>query len=260
MAFHTSSTSAQEPSQSIVIPTYNESERIDRTIETAVTYLTAQPYESELLIVNDGSSDATSAKAHAWADKWRMVRVVDIPHSGKAVAVRRGVEAATGDIIAFTDADLATPLEFIKPFRASIAGGYDVVIGSREGTGSRRIGEPALRHVMGRVFNGLVRVTLLPGIQDTQCGFKMFTREAALDLFATSRLYPENQKETTGPRVTAFDVELLVIAKRRGYAIKIIPVTWTFGENSKVSAVSDTITNLRDVLTVKLNDLRGLYD
>lgn len=260
MTFHTSKTSTREPSQSIVIPTYNESERIDQTIETAVTYLTTQPYESELLIVNDGSSDATSDRAHSWSEKWPMVRVIDIPHSGKAVAVRKGVQAASGDLIVFTDADLATPLDFIKPFRGAIASGYDVVIGSREGTGARRIGEPALRHVMGRVFNGLVRVTLLPGIQDTQCGFKMFTREAAADLFATSRLYPEDHEETTGPRVTAFDVELLVIAVRRGYAIKIVPVTWTFGENSKVSAVSDTLTNLRDVLTVKLNDLRGLYD
>ena len=112
----------------------------------------------------------------------------------------------------------------------------------------------------GILFAKAARCRLHLPVQDTQCGFKMFTRAAAVDLFTSSLLYPDDQDETTGPRVTAFDVELLVIARRRDYAIKIIPVTWTFGENSKVSAVSDTITNLRDVLTVKVNDLRGRYD
>ncbi|MBX3069630.1 MAG: glycosyltransferase family 2 protein [Thermomicrobiales bacterium] len=248
-----------EPSLSVVIPTYNESARIDGTIEAVLAYLDAQPYESELLIVNDGSTDDTSSRAHSWETRSSRIRVIDIPHAGKAAAVRRGVGAARNDLVVFTDADLATPITFLEPFRAAIAEGFDIVIGSREGAGADRIGEPQLRHVMGRVFNGIVRVLLLPGIQDTQCGFKMFTKQAARDLFRSSRLYA-GEAETTGARVTAFDVELLVIARRRRYAIKVIPVKWTFGENSKVSPVNDTVTNLTDVLKVKLNDLRGLYD
>ena len=248
-----------KPSLSVVIPTYNESQRIDATIEAVLAYLEIQPYKSELLIVNDGSTDDTSVQARRWEKTSDRVRVIDIPHAGKAAAVRRGVGAARNDLIVFTDADLATPIEFLEPFRAAIAEGFDVVIGSREGAGADRIGEPQIRHVMGRVFNGLVRVLLLPDIQDTQCGFKMFTRQAATDLFRSSRLYVSDE-ETSGARVTAFDVELLVIARRRRYAIEVIPVTWTFGANSKVSPVTDTVTNLTDVLKVKINDLRGLYD
>lgn len=250
---------AGKPSLSVVIPTYNEAQRIETTIETVLSYLAEQPYRSELLIVNDGSTDDTSAIARRWLGRTETLLILDIPHAGKAAAVRAGVMAAQNDLIVFTDADLATPIEFLEPFRAAIAEGNDIVIGSREGVGADRIGEPAIRHVMGRVFNGLVRVLLLPGIQDTQCGFKMFTRQAANDLFRSSRLYADDE-ETTGARVTAFDVELLVIARRRKYAVKVIPVTWTFGENSKVSPVSDTITNFTDVMNVKINDLRGLYD
>ncbi|MGE3797964.1 MAG: glycosyltransferase [Thermomicrobiales bacterium] len=260
MTFDSRISASREPSQSIVIPTYNEAERIDQSIEAVLQYLGAQSYDAELLIVDDGSTDDTSDKVRRWQTCHPEVRLIDIPHAGKAAAVRSGVNAAKGDLIVFTDADLATPISFIGPFREAIADGFDVVIGSREGQGARRFGEPALRHVMGRVFNGLVRLLLLPGIQDTQCGFKMFTRQAATDLFTASRLYPPEQRETRGPRVTAFDVELLVIARRRRYAIRVIPVRWTFGEKSKVSPIADTITNLRDVLTVKLNDLRGLYD
>ena len=248
------------PCQSLVIPTYNEADRIDRTIETVLSYLADQPYSAEVLLVNDGSTDATSTLAHAWAARCEPVRVIDIPHGGKAAAVKAGVKRAQGKVIAFTDADLATPIEFLAQFRDEIEAGFDVVIGSREGEGSSRIGEPGFRHVMGRAFNGLVRLLLLPGIQDTQCGFKMFTREAASDLFPSTLLYSGEQSNAGGARVTAFDVELLVISRRRGYRLKVVPVTWTFGENSKVNPVRDTFNNLSDVLQVKWNDLHGRYD
>ncbi len=247
-------------SLSIVIPTYTEAARIDSTSESIVSWLATQPYDAELIIVNDGSTDDTLALARRPQERHPEVRVIDIPHAGKAAAVRKGVAASTNDLILFTDADLATPIEFVDQFREAIDAGHDVVIGSREGVGAKRIGEPAMRHFMGRVFNGLVRLMLLPGIQDTQCGFKMFTREAAVDLFGASRLYADDNAQTSGARVTAFDVELLLIARRRSYGLKIIPVTWTFGENSKVNPISDTLNNLSDVLKVKVNDIRGLYD
>jgi glycosyltransferase involved in cell wall biosynthesis len=243
-----------------VIPAFNEADRIDSTVDTVLSYLVRQSYTSEVLIVNDGSTDATSERAHAWAERSEFIRVIDIEHAGKARAVRAGVEQAHGALIAFTDADLATPIDSLKPFREAVAQGFDIVIGSREGEEAARIGEPGFRHVMGRVFNGLVRVLLLPGIQDTQCGFKLFTREAATDLFTASLLYSGQPDGATGARVTAFDVELLVIARRRNYQLKVLPVTWTFGENSKVNPVRDTFNNLSDVLQVKLNDLKGRYD
>jgi glycosyltransferase involved in cell wall biosynthesis len=243
-----------------VIPAFNEADRIDGTIDTVLAYLAQQSYTSEILIVNDGSTDATSERAHAWEERSDTIRVIDIEHAGKARAVRTGVEQAHGELIAFTDADLATPIDSLKPFREAAAQGFDIVIGSREGEEAARIGEPGFRHVMGRVFNGLVRVLLLPGIQDTQCGFKLFTREAATDLFTASLLYSAQPDGATSARVTAFDVELLVIARRRNYQLKVLPVTWTFGENSKVNPVRDTFNNLSDVLQVKLNDLKGRYD
>jgi dolichyl-phosphate beta-glucosyltransferase len=248
------------PSQSLVIPAFNEADRIDCTIETVLAYLSQQPYSSEVLIVNDGSSDSTSERARAWEDRSDAIQVIDIKHAGKARAVRSGVEQARGELIAFTDADLATPIHFLEPFREAVTQGFDIVIGSREGEQAARIGEPGFRHVMGRVFNGLVRVLLLPGIQDTQCGFKLFTREAANDLFTASLLYSGQPDGAGGARVTAFDVELLVIARRRNYQLKVVPVTWTFGENSKVNPIRDTFNNLSDVLQVKVNDLKGCYD
>lgn len=249
-----------KPGLSLVIPMYNEAERVDSTLSAVSRYLQEQPYESEIIAVNDGSDDDTLARLSKRAEQIACLRVIDAPHAGKAAAVRAGVFAASCELIAFSDADLATPIYYLEPFRDAIASGADVVIGSREGAGASRIGEPGFRHIMGRVFNGLVRGLVLPGIQDTQCGFKMFTRQAALDLFGASRLYGPGTISANGPRVTAFDVELLVIARRRHYRVEIIPVSWTFGENSKVRPTADTVNNLRDVLTVKLHDLRGLYD
>ncbi len=247
------------PSLSLVIPAYNEALRIRSTLQTAWEYLERQPYSSELLLIDDGSRDATATLARDFAASRPGIRVLTIPHGGKAAAVRAGMLAARGDLIAFSDADLATPLEYLETFRESALNGAAVVIGSREGVGARRIGEPAYRHLMGRVFNLFVRLLVLPGVQDTQCGFKLFRREAAQQILSRARLYASPDDPVLGPRVTAFDVELLVIARRLGYRIESVPVVWTYGTQSKVNPVSDTITNVWDVLRVKWNDLRGRY-
>jgi len=167
--------------------------------------------------------------------------------------------AASNELVAFSDADLATPLTYLEVFRQAILAGDDVVIGSREGQGASRIDEPFYRHFMGRVFNLIVRVLLLPELQDTQCGFKMFRRDVARVVLDRSQLYREPASDVRGPRVTAFDVELLVVARRMGYQIRSIPVAWTYGTQSKVNPVRDTLSNLTDVLVVKWNDLRGRY-
>ena len=247
------------PSLSLVIPAYNEAARLHATLEAAATYLAAQPYDSELLIVDDGSTDETAAIAAAFAAGHPSVRLLTIPHGGKAAAVRAGMAAAQLDQVAFCDADLAVPLTHLPAFRAAVAGGCDVAIGSREGAGARRLGEPAYRHLMGRVFNLLVRVLVLPGIQDSQCGFKFFTREAAREILRRSLLYSAPNEVVAGPRVTAFDVELLFVARRLGYRVCPIPVVWTYGEQSKVNPARDTWNNLLDVLKIRVNAWRGRY-
>lgn len=248
------------PSLSLVIPAYNEAARIRSALEAVTRFLATQPYANELILVDDGSTDATADLARAFIDSSPTLRLLSIPHGGKAAAVRAGMKTATGDLIGFADADLATPLTHLAALRQAIAAGGDVAIGSREGHGARRIGEPLYRHVMGRAFNLLVRTLLLPGIQDTQCGFKLFRREAAQDILSRARLYTDPTQRPTGPRVTAFDVELLVVARRRGYRLCAIPVVWTYGEQSKVNPIRDTWYNLLDVLRVRVNAWRGCYD
>jgi glycosyltransferase involved in cell wall biosynthesis len=244
---------------SIVIPVYNESRRIAGTVEALAAFLVDAPFDTEVIIADDGSTDDTREIATRMLPALPCARVLGLPHGGKARAVLAGLADASGDIVGFMDADLATPLPTLYTAIERIRAGADVVIGSREGSGSRRIGEPEYRHVMGRIFNGLVRAALLPGIDDTQCGFKFARREAWAATLPLVRLYRE-AAEVRQPRVTAFDVELLYIARKLGLRIDVVPVTWSYGSSSKVNPIRDTLQNLRDVLQVWLNGRRGLYD
>jgi dolichyl-phosphate beta-glucosyltransferase len=253
------STQQAEPSLSLIIPAYNEATRIAGTIREAVAWLSGQSFDTELIVVDDGSDDATADLADRALSQLGRGQVLRIPHGGKAAAVRAGMLAATCEQIAFSDADLATPLPYLAELRDALAGGCDIAIGSREGVGARRLGEPSYRHLMGRVFNGLVRLLLVPGVHDTQCGFKLFRAEVARDLLLRSRLYREGGQVISGPRVTAFDVELLTIARLNGYRICPIPVVWRYGEGSKVRPARDTWHNVRDVLQVWISAKRGRY-
>lgn len=248
-----------EPSLSLVIPAYNEVARIAATVREAADWLAAQPYATELIVVDDGSDDGTAEMAERALAGNRWASVLRVPHAGKAAAVRAGMSVAASDQIAFSDADLATPLGYMRDLRAALADGCDAAIGSREGKDARRLGEPVYRHLMGRVFNGLVRLLLVPGVHDTQCGFKLFRAEVARDLLGRSRLYRDGTATITGPRVTAFDVELLTIARRRGYRICPVPVVWSYGAGSKVRPARDTWNNLQDVLSVWWHAKRGGY-
>lgn len=251
-------TSAVSPRLSLVIPAYNEGGRLDATLAESLAYLTALPFTAELIVADDGSTDDTRRIAESFASRYSSIRVVSIRHAGKAAALRAGMTAATGDLIAFTDADLATPLAYLGDFVARADAGADIVAGSREGANASRIGEPWYRHVMGRVFNRVVQMLLIPGIDDTQCGFKLFKRSVIRDLLAAARLYL-NDKEIAGARVTAFDVELLTIARLHGYCIEMVPVIWTYGDQSKVNPSRDSFHNLRDVLYVYVNAKFGRY-
>ncbi len=247
------------PHLSVVIPAYNEAQRLPKTLAEMTTYLDTQEFTWEIIVVDDGSQDETAALAHEFARRHPMVRVIENPHRGKAYAVRSGVEQARGDYVLFADADHATPIGEWRKLWPHFEHGYDVVIGSREGLGAVRHGEPFLRHLMGRVFNTIVRLLIGGNFQDTQCGFKAFRADAAHDIFGRTRLYRDNGPETTEPMVTGFDVELLYIAVRRGYRVKDVPVHWYYSAHSKVNPLRDSWRNLRDVLAVRWNAWRGLY-
>jgi glycosyltransferase involved in cell wall biosynthesis len=253
-------TKEDRPFLTIVIPAYNEARRLPATLERILNYLDQQDYPARVIVVDDGSTDGTVDVARAYDEQHRRVEVIEGPHQGKGATVRRGMLAADGDIVLFSDADLSTPIEEIDRLLPWFDRGYDVVIGSREGAGAQRYDEPFYRHLMGRVFNTLVQMLTVRGIQDTQCGFKAFRRDVARDLFSRMRLYTNDGKPVAGAMVTAFDVEILYLAQRLGYRIREVPVEWRYSNETKVNPLRDSWRNFRDVLTVRWNALRGAYN
>ena len=250
---------------SVIVPAYNEERRLPGTLEAVVAYLEEAPYGSEVIVVDDGSLDHTVAavealrRARAQAGSRVELRVIRNEHRGKGYAVRTGMLSGRGRYILFTDADLATPFEEWEKLYTFLRDGDEVVIGSREGLGARRIGEPWYRHLMGRVFNTLVRALALRGIQDTQCGFKAFTYDAAQHIFQAVQLYGADARQVRGPAVTAFDVEVLFLARKWGYTIREVPVTWRHVSGTKVNPLVDSWRLFMDVVRVRWNDLRGRY-
>ncbi len=247
--------SIDQPLLSIVIPAYNEERRLPRTLEAIIAYITRQPYAVEVLVVDDGSDDNTASVAANYPG----VQLLQRDHRGKGFAVRSGALAARGDYVLLCDADLAVPIEEWDKIYRHLREGSDVVIGSREGIGALRKDEPWYRHLMGRVFNLFVRVVAVGGIQDTQCGFKAMPHDIAQDLFQRVRIYADDAPVVSGAAVTAYDVEILFLARRRGYRIAEAPVIWHYGTETKVDPLRDSIRNLRDVLRVRINDWRGFY-
>jgi len=249
----------QDIELTIVVPCFNEEERLPRTLDTVLSYLLQQDYTWELIIADDGSVDETPEIARRAAEQ-ENVRHLRLPHRGKAAAVRAGVEAAQGSAIVFTDADLSTPIEYVTTVCRLTRESWDLVIGTREGKGARRVDEPIYRHFMGRLFNYLVQMLLVRGVRDTQCGFKGFRADVARDLFARSLLYRGDGDEIRGPLVTGFDVELLFLARKFDYQLYELPVTWRHVEGSKVRPGLDSLLMMRDLIRVRINDARGRYD
>jgi glycosyltransferase involved in cell wall biosynthesis len=230
------------PRLSLVVPAYNEERRLPATLETINAYLGGLGGDSELFVVDDGSTDGTAAAVAETARRWPRTRLLQYSHRGKGHAVKQGMLAATGDYLLLSDADLSVPLEELARFLPP-ATEADVVIGSRELPGAQRLGEPAFRHLMGRVFNRLVRwITGLP-YRDTQCGFKLFRRSTAQSLFALQRV------DGFG-----FDVEILYLARQRGLA-----VVWRYGTESRVRPLRHSLTMLGEALAVRWNVWRGTY-
>ncbi len=213
-----------------------------------------------MIVVDDGSRDQTAQVVEAFRSQHPSVTCIRNDHRGKAYAVRTGVLRARGDRVLFSDADLSTPIEETARLLDWFERGYDIVIGSREGAGARRIDEPFYRHLMGRVYNFVVRALTVRGINDTQCGFKAFRHDVAKEIFNRVQLYGDRAGVIRNSMVTGFDVELLFIAQKAGYGIKEVPVAWQYGTESKVSPIKDSWRLLRDVLRVRWNDWLGRYD
>jgi len=245
---------------SLVIPAYNEAPNLRRGIlQQVADYLAGQPYPHEVLVVDDGSEDETVSLVEAFVREHSSFALLRERHRGKAMTVRAGVLAARGRYILFADLDLSTPVTYVQPFLELLDGGWDIVIASREAKGGARLGVPLERRVMGKAFSLLVRLLLLPKVHDSQCGFKAFRRDVAHDLFRSLRVFQAETGEVSGPRVTAFDVELLLMALKKGYSIREVPVLWRHVETKRVNPMLDSYRMLREVLTIWRNDRRGLY-
>jgi dolichyl-phosphate beta-glucosyltransferase len=212
-------------------------------------FVAAQPYPIEVIVVNNNSRDGTRRIADDFAAQHAYVRVLDQPRQGKGAAVQTGMLEGAGEYLFICDADFSMPVEEIGKFMPPNAAAYDVAIASREVPGARRVNEPQYRHLMGRVFNLIVRVLAIPRIQDTQCGFKVFRRDAAQDVF------PLQTIDGWG-----FDVEVLFIALKHGYQLIEVPITWYYKPQTKISPIRDSINMVMEVMRVRWNGWRGKYD
>ncbi len=240
--------SEEHPMLSIVIPAFNEEERLPETLGRVAEFAAGQGYGVEIIVVDTASTDRTAEIVEDFAKRYPFVRALREERRGKGAAVRKGMLAGRGDYLLICDADLAVPIEEANDLLSFLRDGYDIAIGSREVKGARRCNEPSYRHMMGRVFNLVVQLLLLPGIRDSQCGFKCFRRRVAEDLFRAGTI------DGWG-----FDAEILYISRLRGYRLTEVPVTWHYGEKSKVNPFRDPWHMLQEVLRVRANGHSGTY-
>ncbi|HOW86630.1 MAG TPA: glycosyltransferase family 2 protein [Candidatus Aminicenantes bacterium] len=227
---------------SVVIPTYNAESRIAATLEGVRAYLAGKPFAAEIVVVDDGSADGTAAAARAALASSPGAKVLRRDRNlGKGASVREGVLAAAGELVVFSDDDLSTPIGELDKALAALEAGADVVIGSRAHPDSEiRVRQRRPREWLGRIFNLLVRLLVLPGYRDTQCGFKAFRRAAARDVFSRLR--------TAG---FGFDVEVLALCRERGYLVVEIPVVWCDVRPSRVRIFGGSWGMLRDLWRIR---------
>ncbi len=226
-------------SLSVVIPAFNEERRLPATLREVHSYLCQDEYDFELLVVDDGSYDGTRQASIQLESELPMLRTIGYAvNRGKGYAVRTGVLSSTRDAILFMDADHSTPIAEIESLWPLLGRGYDVAIGSRRMQGSRSVvRQPAHRILMGRIFHEIISVAGLRGIQDSQCGFKLFRREVAIKLFSTLKTYG-----------FAFDVEILLRARQLGYRLAEIGVQWVNSSDCRVNALRDSARMFLEVL------------
>ncbi len=237
-----------QPLLSIVIPAHNEESRLPTTLDQVDAFLSAQPYQAEVVVVENGSQDRTLELAQSYAARLPYLRVIHEDRRGKGLACQVGMLAARGAYRFICDADLSMPISEVNRFIPP-ALDADVAIASREGKDAVRYGEPAYRHFVGRGFNLLVRLLALPGLHDSQCGFKCFRGSLVDEIFPLQTIMG-----------WTFDVELLFIARRRGYKIVEVGIPWYFNPESKIRVWRDSSHMFMDLLAIRRNAARGLYD
>lgn len=238
-------------SLSIVIPAYNEAERIEQTLETVRNYLRCRSLRAEVLVVNDGSRDRTGPLVAACASQWSDLRLVDNPRNlGKGFSVRNGALEARGQVVLITDADLSAPIDELPKLVDPILGGHrDLTLGSRALDRSLiGVHQSAFREYAGRLFNGLVQLLTGLPFRDTQCGFKAFRREPMLPVLARQRIAG-----------FGFDPEILFLARTRGLRLEEIPVRWSHAEGTKVRLLRDGVKMILGLLLIRWNQLTGKY-
>ncbi|MFH1680830.1 MAG: dolichyl-phosphate beta-glucosyltransferase [Candidatus Eisenbacteria bacterium] len=239
-----------EPGLSVVVPAYNEEEVLSSTLERIHAYLSARGGSFEVLPIDDGSRDGTSRIARAFAEAHPECRPLrNETNRGKGYTVRRGIEEARGEFVLFSDADLSTPIDEAEKLLAELERGIDLSIGSRDLPGSDvRVRQPWYRETMGRIFNRIVRLLVLPGFADTQCGFKAFRRSAVLPLLPLLRIDRYS-----------FDVEILFVARRLGLEVREVPVVWVNRTDTRVDPLRDAFRMLVDLLRIRYYDWSGCY-
>lgn len=240
---------SQQPFLSIIIPALDEEHRLPPTLAEIDAYLTQQDYTYEVIVVDNGSTDNTAQVVAAFIEGHPYVQFIQLPERGKGRAVKAGMLAANGDYRFICDADLSMPIQEIEKFLPPHAGDADILIGSREGEGAVRVNEPERRHIMGRIFNFIVKLTAVREFEDTQCGFKMFSRQAADDLFAVQQM-----------NGIGFDVELIFVGLRRGYKIVDVPITWYYNDDTRMRLIQDSLHILLEIWQIRQNWRKGIYD
>jgi dolichyl-phosphate beta-glucosyltransferase len=234
---------------SVIVPAHNEERRLGATLDALFRFLAECPFRSEILVVENASTDGTAELVRRRTSHHPELRLIQTPLPGKGRAVRMGMLHARGEWRFFCDADLSMPVEEILRFLPPDSGDADISIGSREAVGAHRFGEPMLRHLTGRVFSLAVKWLVMGGYEDTQCGFKCFRGSIVEDLFKRQRF-----------NGWTFDVELLFLARRAGYKIREVPIPWYYQADSRVRVVSDSVLMLIDLMRIRWNAIRGVYE
>jgi dolichyl-phosphate beta-glucosyltransferase len=231
----------------VVIPAFNEEKLISDAIMQVSAHLSTKTYSWEIIVADDGSTDRTAEIVTDAVERDDRVRLVQIPHRGKGAAVQAGMLASSATWRFMCDADLSMPADQIDRFFVDEDPTYDIGVGSREAPGSRRFDEPWRRHFIGRVYNYAARIFAVGGLDDTQCGYKMYRGELAESIFG-SQTFPG----------FGFDVEVLFLAHKQGARMEEIAIDWYYRQESKVSLIGGALGFI-DIFRVRLNNLRGVY-